>query len=182
MQYKLTEIFGQHIGASLMFDGILCCLYSLPSSTENTSPSGRGVPGVCSSTLEKLRGFTCLTEPSVGLSDAERHQKTLDGSGVKASDRGSGVQPPHCVADRRVAKSRSQRLEEENEDEEEEEDSSGLAASKKVPHIKDVTSITVCCAEFRVKNGGVSLNDVISRDPSDTQYLYLWSSWGASKN
>lgn len=143
-----------------MFDSILCCFYSLLSSTESTSPSGRGVPGVCSSTLEKLRGFICLTEPS----DAERHHKTPDGSGVKASDRGSGVQPPHSVVDQRVDKSRSQQLEEENEDEEEE-DSSGLAASKKVPHIKDVTSVTVCCAEFGIKNVGVSLNDVISRDP-----------------
>lgn len=136
-----------------------------PSSTESTSPSGRGVPGVCSSTLEKLRGFTCLTEPSVGLSDAERHQKTLDGSGDKASHQGSGVQPPHSVVDQRADKSRSQQPEEKNDDEEEEEDSSELVASKKVPHIKDVTSVTVCCAEFRVKNGGVSLNDIISRDP-----------------
>lgn len=88
----------------------------------------------------------------------------MDGSGVKAGDRGSGVQPPHGVADQCVDKSRSQRPEEENDDEEGE-DGSGLAASKKVPHIKDVTSVTVCCAEFGVKNGGVSLNDVISRDP-----------------
>ncbi|XP_070820528.1 DNA mismatch repair protein Msh3 isoform X2 [Chaetodon trifascialis] len=98
-------------------------------STEETAlTSSRGAGGLCSSTLEKLKGFTCSAESSVGHSDTQRPEKKTGGASSKIYDQGNSVWPPRDVSENRL-----QQPEEEHEDEEEEvkeKESSGLAAEK----------------------------------------------------
>lgn len=99
-------------------------------SQEAVSPLSRGAAGICSSTLQKLRGFTCLSEPSVDISYSEREQETHGGSGQKKSQ----VLHPPNVTHQPVNKSSRRQPEQENDDEEEEEQeeaSSRPASSKK---------------------------------------------------
>ncbi|XP_051279445.1 DNA mismatch repair protein Msh3 isoform X3 [Dicentrarchus labrax] len=94
---------------------------SCQSIKETTLTSSRG--GLCSSTLEKLKGFSCWAEPSAGRSDTQR----ADGVNSKICDPGSSIRPLLDVTDQ------LQQSEEECEDEEEEvndKKSSGLAAKK----------------------------------------------------
>lgn len=107
----------------------------------------RGAAGICSSTLQKLRGFTCLSEPSVDLSYSEREQETHGGSGEKASELKSQVLHPPNVTHQPVNKSSRRQPEQENDDEEEEEQeeaSSRQSSSKKVPITDDVNSLAMC--------------------------------------
>ncbi|XP_070689505.1 DNA mismatch repair protein Msh3 [Pempheris klunzingeri] len=94
-----------------------------PASCQSTKSRGAG--GLCSSTLEKLKGFTCSAEPSVVHSGAQREEKERDGASNKICYQTSGVQ--------HSGKNRLQQTEEEHEDEQEEvkeEGSSRLAAAK----------------------------------------------------
>ncbi|XP_029294646.1 DNA mismatch repair protein Msh3 [Cottoperca gobio] len=92
---------------------------SCQSTKKTTLTSSRGPAGLCFSTLEKLKGFTCSAEPS-------------DGATSKICDRGSSIWPPLDVTDHLSNKNRLPQPEEEHEDEEEvkEKGSSGLAALK----------------------------------------------------
>ncbi|XP_035494882.2 DNA mismatch repair protein Msh3 [Scophthalmus maximus] len=97
--------------------------------------SSRGAGGLCSSTLEKLKGFTCAAEPGVTHSDTRREKETGGVSG-KNCDRGSTAWPPLDVPDQHSSKERLQNTEEEEREDEEEdeevkgEESSALAAAK----------------------------------------------------
>uniref|UniRef100_A0A7N8WWD7 DNA mismatch repair protein MSH3 n=1 Tax=Mastacembelus armatus TaxID=205130 RepID=A0A7N8WWD7_9TELE len=53
----------------------------------------KGAAGLCSSTLEKLKGFTCMAEPSVKHSDTQRVKKKTGGSSSKICDKGSSIRP-----------------------------------------------------------------------------------------
>lgn len=98
--------------------------------------------------MEKLKGFTCSAEPSVGRSDTQREEKETGGASSKICDQGSSVCPPQDITDQHRVKNRLQKTEEEQEDEEDEEEetvkekgSSGLTATKQV-HNVNVDSIT----------------------------------------
>uniref|UniRef100_A0A4W6CBH1 DNA mismatch repair protein MSH3 n=1 Tax=Lates calcarifer TaxID=8187 RepID=A0A4W6CBH1_LATCA len=108
-------------------------LFLLSSETKLTLSRGAG--GLCSSTLEKLKGFTCMAEPSARHSDTEREEKKADGASSKIYIRGSSVLPPRDTPDQHSNKNRLQQAEDEHEDEEEEDkgkESSGLAATKQL--------------------------------------------------
>lgn len=109
-------------------------VFLLPTETAVTS--GRGAGGLCSSTLEKLKGFTC----SADASDAQTEKKKTDGGSSKICYGASDVQHSN--------KNRLQRTEEEHEDEEDEvkeKEGSGLAATKQVPDLNvHFTVIRVC--------------------------------------
>ncbi|XP_038559330.1 DNA mismatch repair protein Msh3 isoform X1 [Micropterus salmoides] len=106
---------------------------------------------LCSSTLEKLKGFTCSAEPSVGRSDTQREEKETGGASSKICDQGSSVCPPQDITDQHRVKNRLQKTEEEQEDEEDEEEetvkekgSSGLTATKQA----------LCLSQFAKSGGG----------------------------
>uniref|UniRef100_A0A8C9ZN62 DNA mismatch repair protein MSH3 n=1 Tax=Sander lucioperca TaxID=283035 RepID=A0A8C9ZN62_SANLU len=95
---------------------------------ETTLRSSRGAAGLCSSTLEKLKGFTCSAEPS-------------DTASSKICDEGS-IEGSH--------KNSLQQTAEEHEDEEEEvkeKESFRLDATKQVPNL-NVDSITSLSSVF----------------------------------
>uniref|UniRef100_A0A7N9AQC6 DNA mismatch repair protein MSH3 n=1 Tax=Mastacembelus armatus TaxID=205130 RepID=A0A7N9AQC6_9TELE len=97
----------------------------------------KGAAGLCSSTLEKLKGFTCMAEPSVKHSDTQRVKKKTGGSSSKICDKGSSIRPQDAPG-KHSDESRLQQTEEEEEDEDEEGKgsvSSGLTATKQVPSI-----------------------------------------------
>ncbi|XP_040011812.1 DNA mismatch repair protein Msh3 isoform X2 [Xiphias gladius] len=103
------------------------------STKETTLTSSRGTGGLCSSTLEKLKGFTCMGEPSVRHSDTQREGKKTDGASSEICDQGGSVWPPREVPNQHSNEKRLQQTEEEHEDEEEEvkeKESSGPAATK----------------------------------------------------
>ncbi|KAM9858599.1 DNA mismatch repair protein Msh3 [Aulostomus maculatus] len=83
------------------------------SPTESKLPSGRGAGGLCSSTLEKLKGFSCLTEPDGGVGDAEE----VGGVGSRVDDK---CFPPPDASLQHSNKNPLVLEEEEQEDEEEE--------------------------------------------------------------
>ncbi|XP_040899209.1 DNA mismatch repair protein Msh3 isoform X3 [Toxotes jaculatrix] len=102
------------------------------STKETKLTSSRGTGGLCSSTLEKLKGFTCVTDPCVRLSNSQREEKKTDGSSSKICVQGSSVWPQRDVQDQRSNTNRLQQTQEEHEDEEEEvkeKECSGLAAT-----------------------------------------------------
>ncbi|XP_044052269.1 DNA mismatch repair protein Msh3 isoform X2 [Siniperca chuatsi] len=121
-----------------------CESASCQSTKEKTLTSTSG--GLCPSTLEKLKGFTCLAEPTVGRSDTQREDKKTGGARSKICDQGSSVWPPWDVTDQHIIKNRLQQTEEEHEDEEEvkEKESSGLAATKQA----------FCLSQFAKSGGG----------------------------
>lgn len=96
--------------------------------------------------MEKLRGFTCLTEPSVRSSDTEREEKKPE-----------SVQPPRDVTDQHSDKTKRLQQPEEEEEEEvkvKEKQSSGLAASKQVPDINvNSLHVTVITVSFELHVG-----------------------------
>ncbi|XP_077943258.1 DNA mismatch repair protein Msh3 isoform X2 [Gasterosteus aculeatus] len=97
----------------------LDCEPASRQSSKETTPSGsRGVAGLCSSTLEKLKGFTCSAEAGV----AQREELMTDGAsiGTKCDTRG-GTCPPGDGADTCSNKNSFQQPEEEADNEEEEE-------------------------------------------------------------
>ncbi|XP_022622640.1 DNA mismatch repair protein Msh3 [Seriola dumerili] len=118
----------------------LDCEPATCQSTKDTKlTSGRGSGGLCSSTLERLKGFNLMPEPSIRHSDTQRVEKKIDGASSEIRDQGSSVRPPRDVPDQHSNKNRLQQAqgehgEEEEHEEEEEEvkemDSSGLAATK----------------------------------------------------
>ncbi|XP_049907976.1 DNA mismatch repair protein Msh3 [Epinephelus moara] len=102
-------------------------------SKATTQTSSRGAAALCASTLERLKGFTCSAEPSVGHSDAQRGEKRTEGADSKISERGSSGVSPWDVKDQNSDNKGLQPTEEEREDEEEEaeeKESSVLAATK----------------------------------------------------
>ncbi|XP_037634304.1 DNA mismatch repair protein Msh3 isoform X2 [Sebastes umbrosus] len=115
---------------------------SCQSIKETTLTPSRGAAGLCSSTLEKLKGFTCSSEPSVTPhsvtphSDTQREVKKTDGASSEICERGSSVRPPRDVKDQHSNKIQLRQPEDEHEDEEEmkEEESSGPAATKQGFH------------------------------------------------
>lgn len=89
--------------------------------------------------MEKLKGFACLTDPSVTLHDAEREERKPDDAGNKNDDHRSV--PPQDVADQHSVKTKKlEHLEKENDEDDDHDEEevkvkqhSGLAASKQVP-------------------------------------------------
>nr|XP_020449533.1 DNA mismatch repair protein Msh3 isoform X2 [Monopterus albus] len=107
-----------------------------PAACQNINDSkltlSKAAGGLCSSTLEKLKGFSSLAEPGVRHSDSQRKEKT-DSSVSNICDQGSSVWPPQDVTDHHSNRIRLQEIEEECEDEEEEvkkTNNSGLTATK----------------------------------------------------
>ncbi|KAM7415952.1 hypothetical protein PAMA_018156 [Pampus argenteus] len=71
---------------SLQDQQVDCETASCQSTEETKLPLRRRAGGLCSSTLEKLRGFTCMAEPS----DTEREVKETGGASSKICNQGSG--------------------------------------------------------------------------------------------
>ncbi|XP_017267563.1 DNA mismatch repair protein Msh3 [Kryptolebias marmoratus] len=96
---------------------------------ETTPTSKRGEGRVlCSSTLEKLKGFTCATEPTVGHGDIQEETK---GDGI--CDQIGSVLSPFGVSHQHRITNRISQTEEKDEDEEQsirDQEALGLAASK----------------------------------------------------
>ncbi|KAM6943821.1 DNA mismatch repair protein Msh3 isoform 2-T2 [Lycodopsis pacificus] len=102
-----------------------------PAPCQITKERSRGAAGsLCSSTLEKLKGFTCSAEPGV----AQRDEQKTGGSGSSTiHDRAGGARPPWEGTDQRSEDNSHKQPEEELEDEDEEvkeKESSGRAAAK----------------------------------------------------
>nr|XP_046243833.1 DNA mismatch repair protein Msh3 isoform X2 [Scatophagus argus] len=114
-----------------------------PTSCQSSKET-RGAVGVCSSTLEKLKGFTCSAEASVGCSDADGGEMKTGGAGSKICDRGICVWPPGDITEQRGSKNRLKQSEEEEEEEVREEESSGLATTKQ----------GFCLSQFAKSDGG----------------------------
>lgn len=124
MYEKLSQIYLN------FFHGTVFLL--TPATTQTSS---RGAAALCASTLERLKGFTCSAEPSVGHSDAQRGEKRTEGADSKISERGSSGVSPWDVKDQDSDNKGLQPTEQEREDEEEEaeeKESSVLAATKQV--------------------------------------------------
>ncbi|XP_054466758.1 DNA mismatch repair protein Msh3 isoform X2 [Anoplopoma fimbria] len=110
---------------------------SCQSTKETTLTWSRGAAGLCSSTLEKLKGFTCSAEPGV---PRREEQKTDVAGSSTICDRGGGALPPRDGTDQQNNKNSLQQTDGEFEEEEElkekeeedvkEEESSGLHAAK----------------------------------------------------
>uniref|UniRef100_A0A671U6Q0 DNA mismatch repair protein MSH3 n=1 Tax=Sparus aurata TaxID=8175 RepID=A0A671U6Q0_SPAAU len=66
-------------------------------SSETTS--NRAAGGLCSSTLERLKGFTCSSEPIAGRHDTRKEDEKTDGASSKICDQGSSMRPPRDVTD-----------------------------------------------------------------------------------
>lgn len=109
---------------------------TLTLSSETTLKSSRGAGGLCSSTLEKLKGFTCSADPNVGRSDPQWDEKKTDGASSKICEHGSNVGPLRSVSNKHSDDTKPQ---EEQEDEEEE---VGEKAATKQVHNVNVDSLT----------------------------------------
>ncbi|XP_071339367.1 DNA mismatch repair protein Msh3 isoform X2 [Trachinotus anak] len=107
------------------------------STDETKLISSRGARSLCSSTLEKLKGFNLMAEPSVRDNDPQREEKKTAGASSEICGQGSSVWSPRDIPDQHSNNNRLQQAEEEHEDEDDEEEeevkemeSSGLAATK----------------------------------------------------
>uniref|UniRef100_UPI003AAEA396 DNA mismatch repair protein Msh3 n=1 Tax=Centroberyx gerrardi TaxID=166262 RepID=UPI003AAEA396 len=113
-------------------------------STKETKPSLRGAGGLCSSTLQRLKGFTCGAEPAARDSETEREVKEAGVAGSKTCDQGSSGWLSHDVKEQHK---RRNWKEEECDDEEEEVKEKGgslLAATKQ----------GLCLTQFAKPGGG----------------------------
>lgn len=140
-------------------EDLACEPASCQSSKEKTLTSSRGAASLCSSTLEKLKGFTCLAEPKGGCSDTQREQKRTDGACSKICDQASSVRLLRDVTEHHSDKNRLRQLEEGHEDEEEEvkeKESSGLIATKQ----------SLCLSQFSKSGGGGRITEL--SPPSDS--------------
>ncbi|KAM6930900.1 DNA mismatch repair protein Msh3 [Xenentodon cancila] len=93
----------------------------LTSSTDGGS--------LCSSTLEKLKGFTCMADPRVRLSDTREETKEGCSSRETCEKRGR-VSPPCEVPDQHHISNTKKQAEEECEDEEEDVNEELMAAKQ----------------------------------------------------
>lgn len=115
----------------------------------------RGAAGICSSTLERLRGFTCLSEPSINPTYSERDQKTHEGSTENVILPKSQV-PPRTTATHQAINKNSdfqpeQEKDGEEEDDEQEEDGPRQASFNKVP-VTDATCLAKFCSPVHVSD------------------------------
>ncbi|XP_072243723.1 DNA mismatch repair protein Msh3 isoform X2 [Leuresthes tenuis] len=113
------------------------------SVKESELTSSRGGGSLCSSTLERLKGFTCVAERSVKQSDAQEETKK---GGASSKDQRSRAIPACGVPDQHTSTYKMQQEEEECEDEEgdiKETEDLGLAAKKRA----------LCLSQF-AKSGG----------------------------
>ncbi|XP_029018199.1 DNA mismatch repair protein Msh3 isoform X2 [Betta splendens] len=98
--------------------------------TKETGPTlSKGAVGLCSSTLEKLRGFTCAAEPSTEHEDGEREERKVDDGSSQSCEPGGGTWTPPGVRGPHSHETRLQDTEEEDEEENVKEKSSGQVAS-----------------------------------------------------
>lgn len=98
------------------------------SSEASTSTLKQGPGSLCSSTLEKLKGFACLaSESSVGHRDTERGRKALDNAQIKVRDQ--------KLCDDTEQHLKENKLEELKGEDEEEEGRSWLTDSEQVLHL-----------------------------------------------
>ena len=109
-----------------------------PPALPTLTLSRGGAGSLCSSTLEKLKGFSCLPEASVRHSDADRDEAQPNDTSREISDQRTGARPSCEETDQLGGKGRLRQPEEEEEEEKGEEEevkakeSSVLAASKQV--------------------------------------------------
>lgn len=83
-------------------------------SSESTSTLDRGAGSLCSSTLEKLKGFACLTsESSVGHGATVKDRNMLDDAQIKVPDKKS-----FDDTEQHFEENKRKELDEENEKEE----------------------------------------------------------------
>ncbi|XP_041855625.1 DNA mismatch repair protein Msh3 [Melanotaenia boesemani] len=85
---------------------------------ETKLTSSRGGSSLCSSTLDKLKGFACWAELGVRHSDTQEETKK-EGASSKICDQKSSILPPSEVIDHHKTTNRMQEAEEEYENEEE---------------------------------------------------------------
>lgn len=124
------------------------CLFFISSATASTLKPRAG--GLCSSTLDKLKGFACFTsESSVGHRDTERDGKTSD----DAQNKEVRDQKPCHDTERHLEDDKLLEVEEENE---EEEGRSWLTDSKKVLNL-DATILSL------ERHGGSEVNRFITQ-------------------
>ncbi|XP_036954118.1 DNA mismatch repair protein Msh3 isoform X3 [Acanthopagrus latus] len=126
------------------------------STKKTTATSNRAAGGLCSSTLERLKGFTCSSEPSAGRHDTQREDKKTDGASSKICDQGSSTRPPRDVTDQQSNNDRPQQMEEEHDEDEEE--GSGPAATKQGVHL----------SQFAKSGGGAGARFAELSPPSDS--------------
>ncbi|KAI4821302.1 hypothetical protein KUCAC02_029240 [Chaenocephalus aceratus] len=107
----------------LPLEDLNCEPSSFQSNTKTPVISSRGAAGLCSSTLEKLKGFTCSTEAG-------------DGASSKICDGGSSIRPPQDVAEQHSNTNKLHQPGEEGEEEGDVEEKGGsrFAASKQAFH------------------------------------------------
>ncbi|KAF3695607.1 DNA mismatch repair protein Msh3 [Channa argus] len=80
--------------------------------------SSKGARGPCSSTLDKLKGFTCVAEPTIRHSDKERQATKADDAGSTFCEHGGSLLVPQDVSNHHSHKKRVQQTEEELKDDE----------------------------------------------------------------
>ncbi|KAM8886774.1 DNA mismatch repair protein Msh3 isoform 2-T2 [Spinachia spinachia] len=124
-------------------------------SAKETTPSGsRGAAGLCPSTLEKLKGFTCSAEAG----QAQREEPMTDGAriGTKGDTRG-GNPPPGDGVKQCSNKSGSQRpeedLDDDDEEEEEEEEEEQVVKGNDSPKISAAKQ-GFCFSQYAKSGGG----------------------------
>ncbi|KAK2837821.1 hypothetical protein Q5P01_015033 [Channa striata] len=83
-------------------------------ASEKASTSSKAARGPCSSTWEKLKGFSCVAEPTARHGDGER-----DDGGSKLCEHGSSILLPQDLSDHHSHEERLQQTEEEHEDDKE---------------------------------------------------------------
>ncbi|KAM3867439.1 DNA mismatch repair protein Msh3 [Diretmus argenteus] len=106
-----------------------CEIVSCQSTRETKVPLFRGAGGLCSATLERLKGFTCLAEPfGRETRETEREVKESGDADSKICDQAKSARLPHDVQDQCNNNRRVQQKEEEHKDEEEEISEEGCSA------------------------------------------------------
>lgn len=131
------------------------CEPAFRQSTKKTT-SNRAAGGLCSSTLERLKGFTCSSEPIAGRHDTRKEDEKTDGASSKICDQGSSMRPPRDVTDQHSNNNRPQQMEEEHDEDEEE--GSGPAATKQGVHL----------SQFAKSGGGAGARFAELSPPSDS--------------
>ncbi|KAM8760091.1 DNA mismatch repair protein Msh3 [Acanthopagrus schlegelii] len=126
------------------------------STKKTMATSNRAAGGLCFSTLERLKGFTCSSEPSAGRHDTQREDKKADDASSKICDQGSSMRPPRDVTDQHSNNNRPQQMEEEHDEDEEE--GSGPAAAKQGVHL----------SQFAKSGGGAGARFAELSPPSDS--------------
>ncbi|XP_016898402.1 DNA mismatch repair protein Msh3 isoform X2 [Cynoglossus semilaevis] len=102
---------------------------------ETTLTLSQKIRGVCSSTLERLKGFTCSAEPLAKHGDAQMVEEETDGSSSNICNRSNSARPTVNELDQQLQdlkKSEEKREDEEEDGNKEGEENSELTVKKQV--------------------------------------------------